>query len=248
MTVLIAIPFYGVSGELIDKAVRHALAQSHQDTVVLVAGDGAPPPVSVRHDRLVLGTFARNCGTPMTQQAMILGSPFQWYAPMGADDFISRVHIDSLLNLRHPAAGSSVVWLHEGERQWLSKSPRTYIEFGCFHTDLLRAVGGYNSAEPFGQDSVLISVLVRTSHVALTHQPTYHKLIRADSLTHAADTKHGSPRRAAVKVRNHAALARCEAIGWRNVAAIREYRESLVPPALRFELEDRAAEVAKWLS
>ncbi len=248
MTVLVAIPYFGVPGELIDKAVRHALAQTEPDVVVLVAGDGQTPPVSCRHSRLVVGTFPTNRGTPMTQQAMILGSPFEWYAPHGADDFVSRGHIASLLALRHVAAGSSVIWYHDGgPRPHLLRSSRTWIEFGLFSTKVLRSVGGYNAAEPCGQDSVLYQgILLHTDGVRLTREPTYHKVFRADSLTHDPRTRQGSPLRMAVKARNHDVLERCEALGWKR-DAIRAYRDSLVPPDLRGELEDRAAMVAQWL-
>lgn len=246
MTVLVAIPYFGVAQELIDKAVKHALAQT-AECVVLVVGDGQAPPVSVRHDRLVVGTFPVNRGTPFTQQAMILGSPFDWYAPHGADDFTERQHLERLLALRWPAAGSSRIWFHQGAKAQLLRSPRTWIEFGLFRTDLLRAIGGYNAAEPCGQDSVVTSILLQHPGVRLTRTPTYHKVFRADSLTHASETRQGSPIRVAVKARNREVLLRCQALGWRNHPAIRAYREAVVPDNLRSELDDRAAQVQKWL-
>lgn len=250
MTVLVAIPYFGVPAELIDRAARHAVDQTFADTVVLVAGDGQRPPVSYRHDRLVVGTFPTNRGAPHTQQAMILGSPFAWYAPHGADDWIDRHHISSLVALRRPsaAAGSSRIWYHQdGKEPILMRSRRTYIEFGLFDTNLLRSLGGYNAAEPCGQDSVLISVLLMTVGVRLTERPTYHKQHREDSLTHHPDTRGGSPLRTGVRERNRAVLARCAEIGWRNRQKVREYRDSLVTGDAKTELEDRAALVAKWL-
>lgn len=247
MTTLIAIPYYGVAADLVENAVRHALAQD-ADVVVLVAGDGQAPPVRMRHDRLVLGTFERNRGAPMTQQAMLLGSPFSHYAPHGADDWLEPYHVSSLLALRRPAAGSSCVWVHDGGVRRLLRSPRTWIEFGVFESELLRELGGYNAAEPCGQDSVLISVLLQTSGVRLSTRPSYHKLIRADSLTHDPATRQGSPLRVGVKERNAAVLRHLGAIGWHDRAAIRRYRESLLPADLALELDLRAAAVARWLS
>lgn len=248
MTVLVAIPYFGVPAELVDKAVRHALAQTHRDTVVLVAGDGQVPPVSIRDDRLVVGTFPRNRGAPCTQQAMILGSPFAWYAPHGADDWTEPNHVASLLALRSQVNGSGLIWYHQPGRAQLFRSSRTYIEFGVLDTGLLRSIGGYNAAEPCGQDSVVISLLVHTAKVRLTDRPTYHKLHREDSLTHDPATRNGSPLRQGVKARNALVLAECARLGWQNREAIRRYRDSLVPPDLRGELEDRAALVAKWLA
>lgn len=248
MTVLVAIPYFGVPREFLDDAIRHALGQSHVDTVVIVAGDGQKPPTRIRNSRLVVTKFARNRGAPFTQQAMLAGSPFEWYAPHGADDWTEPDHIATLLSTRAEAAGSSLVWFHEGKRAHLLRSPRTWIEFGVFRTDLLRSVGGYNAAEPCGQDSVLISILLGTTRVALTRRPTYHKRYRADSLTHAPETRQGSPLRVAVKARNRTVILACERIGWRNRDRIRAYRDGLVPADLRGELDDRAADVARLLA
>ena len=128
------------------------------------------------------------------------------------------------------------------------RSRRTWIEFGLFSTDLLRSIGGYNAAEPCGQDSVVTSILAQSPGVRHTTQPTYHKVYRADSLTHDPRTRQGSEIRVGVKARNHDVLLACQGIGWRTGEAIWRYRDGLVPPALRGELEDRAGEVARWLA
>jgi hypothetical protein len=249
VTVLVAIPSFGVPGALVDAAVRHALAQRHADVVVLVAGDGQAPPVTVRDDRLVVGTFPVHRGAPFTQQAMLLGSPFEWYAPHGADDWTAPAHLSRLLSLKADAAGSSVIWFHQPPAApRLLRSPRTWIEFGVFRTELLRSVGGYAAHEPCGQDSVLTSILLGSSGVALSRVPTYHKRFRADSLTHDPATRQGSPVRLGVRARNRSVLERCAAIGWRDRDGIRAYRDGLVPGPLRSELEDRAADVARWLA
>src|SRR3990167_1111138 len=247
MTTLIAIPYWNVPGELIDKAARHALAQT-AETVVLVVGDGQKPPVSFTHDRLVVRRFPEHRGAPFDQQAMILGSPFPWYAPHGADDWIEPNHVASLLALRFPVAGSGSIFYHEGSRVRVLRSSRTYVEFGVLDTALLRSIGGYNAAEPCGQDSVLISVLLGSAGKRLTRNPTYHKLHRADSLTHHPDTRGGSLLRTGVRVRNRVILAECQRIGWSKRPAIKAYRDSLVPASLRAELDDRAADVARWLT
>ena len=203
--------------------------------------------MSIHHDRLVVGTFPTNMGTPNTQQAMILGSPFPHYAPHGADDYIERTHIASLMALRRPVAGSSRIWYHQAGKVTLMRSSRTYIEFGVFETRVLRAIGGYAPHEPCGQDSVVISLALHMSRVGLTTTPTYHKLHREDSLTHHPATRGGSPLRTGVRLRNREVLNRCAAIGWKRTDAIRAYRESLVPASVKSVLEDRAALVETWL-
>lgn len=248
MTTLIAIPCGpGISADLIDQAARHALAQTDPDVVVLVAGDGVQPPVTVRDDRLVVGKLPSNRGAPFTQQAMLLGSPFGWYAPHGADDWIEPNHVASLLRMRAPINGSGRIWFHEANRARVLTSARTWIEFGVMDTAALRAIGGYNPAEPFGQDSVLISVLLRTQRVHLTRLPTYHKRFRAESLTHDPATRGGSPARTAVRDRNRLVLDECQRLHWQP-AAVRAYRESIVPADIRKALDRSTALVAKWLA
>lgn len=245
--ILVAIPYYGVPAELIDKAAKHALNQT-VDCVVLIVGDGQKPPVSVRDDRLVVGTLPRNHGAPFTQQAMLLGSPFEWYAPHGADDFIAHEHLSTLLALRHPACGSSIIWYHDGSKARLLRSTRTWIEFGLFRTDTLRSIGGYGAQEPCGQDSLFSSILLQTDGVRLTRKPTYHKVFRSDSLTHAPGTRQGSAVRLGVKERNREVFLGCQRLGWRNREAIRAYRSGLLSDPLRSELEDSTALIARWLT
>jgi hypothetical protein len=247
VTTLIAIPYWGVHPDLLDKAVRHALAQTDEETVVLVTGDGQKPPVAFTNDRLVVGTFPEHHGAPFVQQAMLLGSRFAWYAPHGADDWIEPDHVESLLELGGEVNGSGVIWFHQPSGPLLMKAPRTFIEFGVLSTLLLREIGGYGPHEPCGQDSVLISLLAATSPVHLSKRPTYHKLERADSLTHDPATRSGSPLRTAVRLRNHKVLEHCRRLGYKR-EAIRQYRATLVPPELAAELEDRAADVSRWLS
>lgn len=247
MTVLIAIPCGpGVPGEMVDEAVRCALAQD-TETVVLVAGDGEQPPVTVRDDRLVVGKLTGRHGPPFVQQAMLLGSPFEWYAPHGADDWIEPNHVSSLLALRGDVNGSGVIWYHGPKRVEILRSPRTWIEFGVMGTEALRSIGGYNPAEPFGQDSVLISVVLNTHRVRLSRRPTYHKQYRAESLTHDPATRGGSGARTAVRARNRTVILECARRHWRP-AAVREYRESIVPTNVRRALDQSTALVAKWLA
>lgn len=249
MTVLIAIPVGpDITSELLDRAVKHALAQTHKDLVVLAAGDGCDPPVTIRDDRLVVGKFPTNHGVAFTQQAMLLGSPFRWYAPHGADDWIEPNHVASLVALRAPINGSGRIWYHDAKgRKQVLASPRTWVEFGVFDAETTRSVGGYNPAEPFGQDSVLISVLLRSQRVAIAHRPTYHKQWRAESLTQAADTGGRSEARTAVRVRNRAVLQECARLRWRT-GEVRRYRQTIIPAKIRKAVEKSAEQVAKWLA
>ena len=117
MTVLVAIPYWTTAAPYIDEAVASALAQTERDLVVMVAGDGVEPPVTVRDPRLVVVSFPTNEGAPATQQAMLLASPFEWYAPMGADDRLDPDYLEGLL-AGSGKARSSWVRLRGWRRLW----------------------------------------------------------------------------------------------------------------------------------
>lgn len=240
------IPYWRVPVGLLDKAITHALAQT-ADVTVLVAGDGEVPPTTVRHDRLVVGTFPTNLGAPATQQAMLWGSPFPWYAPHGADDWVDRDHVARLLAARADVVIPAAVWSHQLDGRTVIRRRSGVVEVGLFRTAVLRAVGGYGAQERCGQDSLFVSILLRTERCAFAAKPTYHKVARLGSLTTDPATKGGSPYRTEMRLRNQAVLAECARLGWQR-DAIRAYRESLVPPELRTQLEDRAALVARWLT
>ena len=72
MTTLLAIPYWTTAAPYIDEAVASALAQTERDLVVMVAGDGVVPPLTVRDPRLVVVGLPTNEGAPATQQAMLL--------------------------------------------------------------------------------------------------------------------------------------------------------------------------------
>lgn len=249
MTVLTAIPYYGVSEELINKAVRCALAQTVKDHVVLVAGDGQEPPVTIRDPRLVVVTLKRNRGAPFTQQAMILGSPYAWYAPHGADDWAEPEYLQALLDIPGPAKGEGRIRYQpvHSTTAFLVKS-KDWAEFGLFSTRTLLSVGGYAANEPCGQDSLLLAILRKTVGIRTLDRALYHKVGRADSLTESPGTGFGSPVRLAVRERNQQVVARLTRIGWANVGAIRAYRESLIPLRLRAELYDAANEIDRALA
>ena len=88
MTIMVAIPYFSTAEAFIDEAVASVVGQRHDDLICLVAGDGVEPPVTLRDPRVRVVTFPTNEGTPATQQAMLLASPFDWYAPM-----LSLIHI-----------------------------------------------------------------------------------------------------------------------------------------------------------
>lgn len=248
MTVLVAIPYWRCA-EWVGQAVECALAQEGVDVRVLVGNDGDEPPSLPADPRAVLVNFPDNLGAPLTQQAMLLGSPFGWYAPHGADDWAEPAYLARLLARGTPANGSGAIWhdLPGGGRDLVRDT--AHAEFGVFEAELLRAVGGYGIDRRCGQDTLLFEqILPRVAPVAWMTEPLYHKRIRPGSLTAAPETGFGSPYRDEVVAHNREVAQHLSRIGFDDLAAIRRHRDAIAPPALREALAARAAMVREALS
>ncbi|MBV8629695.1 MAG: glycosyltransferase [Silvibacterium sp.] len=63
---------------------------------------------------------------------------------------------------------------------------------GLFNTRLLRRIGGYYIGLNLHYDSLLLNLLLMTGTIAHSPFPLYHRVLRADSITHAAHTGFGS--------------------------------------------------------
>lgn len=235
MTVLVEIGWWhGVPADMLDRAVASVLAQTHSDLRLVVIGDGDPPPVSATDDRLTVYTLPENRGPYFAQAVAIAASPFEWYATLGADDWLEPDHLEHLLAHRATAVMPSYIWSGDRRVSWVS-------ECGIVRTDRLRAIGGYNPAERLGQDSLTWRLLHRHGGVVQARKATYHRTIRPDSLTTSPDTGMGSPARLAMRGRNRDVL---HATRRMTVDQVRAYREALVPKRIRAEV----AEHADWLA
>jgi glycosyltransferase involved in cell wall biosynthesis len=231
VTVLVCIPYWQTP-DLVEKAVRSVLIQTHRDLVCVVVGDGDTPPLQgIRDSRLVVYNYPANRGAYFAQMVALGASPHQWYAPVASDDWVDPDHIE-----RHVAYGTDMacgaVWYHNGNHP--VKVVRKLYEVGMYRTERMLAVGGYNPAERMGQDSMLLRAMRIVAPLDATTEPTYHRVQRHGSLCTDPATKKGSPAREAMRRRNRVIVAECERLG--TAEAIREYRWSVVPAEIRDEL------------
>lgn len=243
MTTLIAIPYFRTP-EYLERAVRSALNQTDPDSVVLVVGDGERPPLPFTHSRLVWHALAENHGAPFVQQAMLAANPFEWYAPMGSDDWLERDHLESLATVPGPAVYQGVVWWHRGPDDPGSRHFGRY-EVGRFSTQAVRSIGGYAPHERFGQDTIVLNLLARTIGMRPNVRATYHRLRRPGSATTSPLTGHGTPARRQLRARNRVVMAACQG---RPIREIRAIRDDIVPLAIAHELEQATDEIARVLA
>lgn len=239
MTVTVAMPYYGCP-DLVERAVRCVLAQTHRDLRVLVIGDGEDPPLSnVMDSRLEVYRLPENHGAYFALQLALRATPDAWFAPFGADDTADPEHIENLLRV---AAKDNVEAVYAGSVWWGTGYERqrdAAYEVGAYTPSRLLSFGGYNPAERIAQDTLMIHLLRISGTFSYTRQPTYHRVKRPGSLTTATETGLNSPARMAVRQRNLKTYHRCRKLG--EPRLMREYREELVPRNVRIALDTHVA-------
>jgi hypothetical protein len=255
VTVLVAIPYWRC-GPWIERAVRSVLAQTHRDLVCAVIGDGEAPPLDgIRDDRLVVYSYPTNRGAYFAQDVAIWASPFEWYAPVAADDWVDPDHIESLLAHEADVACGALRYHNEhfcpGDPEHAAcrgTVVRKAYEVGIYRTERYREIGAHNPGERLGQDSLTLKVMRIVAPVGASTVPTYNRLGRAGSLCTDPATDIRSPARTEMRRRNRAIVARCEDIAASppvranrpaKAARVRTFRDGLVPPALAAELAER---------
>ena len=231
MTVLVAIPYGPSAAPYIDEAVASVLRQTEDDLVCVVAGDGEPPPVRSADPRLVVVGFPTNEGAPLTLQTLLLASPFEWFAPMGADDWIDPDYLEGLLGCTGKARSAWRLWHFDETTEWVKQDypgNPAHTEFGMFDAETLRSIGGYGGERRVGQDTLLyLQLLPFVTPVDRMPGPRYHKRIHAASLTHDEATGHGSDYRREVVEHNDAVASTIQNWGFADLERVRRFREWL---------------------
>lgn len=241
MTVLVSVTYYEPCRDYVEKSVRSVLAQTHRDLVCVVIGDGSEPPLSFSHERLIVHSYPVNRGAYFAQDVAIWASPFEWYAPVAADDWVDPDHIEKLMAFNADMA-CGALWYHN-DRHKRGFVVRKAYEVGMYRTSRYTEIGAHNPAERLGQDSLTLRVMRFMGRVGATTQPTYHRFGRKDSLSnHPASNTH-APARKQMRMRNGRIVAHCERLARQHpdhaarAAAIRAYREGLVPAEIQAALD-----------
>jgi hypothetical protein len=263
VTVLVSVTYYPPAAPYVRRAVESVLAQTHTDLVCVVIGDGAEPPLSgIRDDRLIVHTYPKNRGAYFAQDVAIWASPYEWYAPVAADDWIDPNHIEKLLAQGGDRCSGGVRYHND---HYCADDPthvrcsgtpvpagfahgdRKAYEVGIYRTRRYHEIGAHNPNERLGQDSLTLKVMRIVAPVGVSDHMTYNRLGRVGSLCTDPATSRDSPARRAMRLRNRQIVAQCQRL--RSAARIKAYRESLVPrevrDALAREVEGLRAKVGQ---
>lgn len=249
MTVLVSVTYYAPTAPYVERAVRSVLAQSYTDIACVVIGDGDEPPLSIRDDRLIVHSYPTNRGAYFAQDVAILASPFEWYAPVAADDWVDPDHIERLMAYGRDTCSGGVRYHNDhycpGDPDHLrchgtpvpagfAHGDRKAYEVGLYRTQRYLEIGAHNPAERLGQDSLTLKVMRIVAPVYVSDHMTYNRLGREGSLSTHPSTNRDAPARIAMRQRNRAIVARCLAL--RTAPRIKAYRDSLVPSAIKAAL------------
>jgi len=245
VTVTVAMPWHGAP-ELLERAVRSVLAQTHRDLVLVVVGDGARPPIAFSHDRLVTYTLPENRGPYFAQEVVLEATRHEWYAPHAADDWSEPEHLERLLAHGHSAAVPGVVRWEEGGGSFVHEGR---YEVGVFRPSRLREIGGFNVGERIGQDTLMLKLLDLTGGmvVDMALPPTYHRVRRPGALTTSPETGFGSPARNEMRARNRAIYARAQSLV-DDLPALARFRRRAMSPALRVQVAEHAGELRRLIA
>lgn len=236
MTVLVCIPTYGVGRELLEKAVRSVLAQTHRDLVCVVVGDGEEPPLpGIADSRLVVHSYPTNRGAYFAQDVAIWANPHEWYAPIASDDWVDPDHLERLLSHGDSIACGALYYHNDHYPDGIII--RKLYEVGLYRTERFWEIGAHNPAERIGQDSLTIKVMRIVRPLGATTEPTYHRFGRQGSLSTHPDTDRDSPARIEMRQRNRVIVKQCTRLA--QVDRIREYRDSLIPADIKAELAEQ---------
>lgn len=231
MTVTVGIGYWRCPDQ-VERAVRSVLEQTHRDLRVVVIGDGEDAPLSIADPRLTVYRLPQNRGAYFALQLILQAVESDWFAPMGADDWLDPDHLEATLAVGGDAIGAGSVWIHDGPT--VEERPKAKgWEVGAFRRERLLAIGGYNPAERLGQDTLLLRLLARTGRLAVTERPTYHRLVRPESLSNAFNTNARSVARRQARSRNRQVLAITAGMRAHEIAAARARR---IPPSIAHEL------------
>lgn len=235
MTVLVCIPYHGTP-ELVGKAVRSVLAQTHTDLMCVVIGDGDEPPLSgIADSRLIVHSYPTNRGAYFAQDVAIWASPHEFYAVVASDDWVDPDHIEKMLALEQDVACGALYYHNDHYPDGIVI--RKAYEVGLYRTRRYHEIGAHNPAERIGQDSLTLKVMRLVAPVGATKDPTYHRFGRQGSLSTHPDTDRHSEARIQMRLRNREIVQQC--IRLRSADRIRAYRDSLIPEAIKTELEEQ---------
>lgn len=203
---------------MVEKAVASILDGSHAHVRVVAISDGAPMQWSslsrriTTDPRFIYLDSPKNMGPYFNHDVVLRSALGPWFAVQDADDWSHKHRFRDLLSSLHAhraeAVHADILQIEvDGQQKVLHGSAQTTENwahranhFGVYSVSALQALGGYHAGFRVGYDTNLTSFLNLLAVTRMARGVLYVRKKRAESLTRAAATGHGSPLRKAHKV------------------------------------------------
>lgn len=213
--VTVTLPYYQCK-PFIRRAVESILHQSYSNLQLVVVNDGdADAPWSILADiddpRLIRFDLQANRGRYFADNVVLSATRDPYFMIQDADDWSERNRLElSLkeLRARHADVVVAATLTHQQDsnrapRKNLYQPPVTLTKdfahrldhYALFRSQALRNIGGYYAGFRIGYDTLLMNLLLMTTHVASLDTPLYNRFLRAGSLVHSEATGYRSPTR-----------------------------------------------------
>lgn len=194
MRVSVVIPLFN-QAQFVAQTIESCLAQTHQDTEIIVVNDGSTDEsrmVALRYPVRVIDQS--NKGLAGARNAGIMNSTGDFILPLDSDDWIDPHYIEKTLPLMQRSVGIvSTDFDTFGEQvQYIRTiAPTLWEEMQCNHLPVCslirkRAIletGGYNQHCAKYEDwNMWIDLLKRGWGVEVLHEPLFHYRVRTGSM------------------------------------------------------------------
>lgn len=225
MSVLITMPTYQTPPELLDRAVRSVLDQTHRDLKLVLMADGHRLMASrlPQDDRLivhrVMPTIVRG-QRPASHGRYFLDAVTTSLARddevviiHDADDWSEPDRLERLLPVMRDGAAIARYWRHQKKRAFVQEPARhrfqtptehfTHIGHWCsgaYTGERIRRAGGIHPGFRVGYDTLFVRMIALTGKVGISQHAAYHWEQRdGGSLTTSKETGFRSAHREAAK-------------------------------------------------
>lgn len=217
--ITISIPTFRTPPDLLDRAVRSALAQTGVQVRVVVVNDGGGPLDKLPDDdRLIVYDLPNNRGRYFADAVVtraIADRPDDWWAVLDADDWIAPGHLAQIVPAAIDGAVVSTYVRHQIGRPALTTHPSPRITkppyrhafthlahwcSGAWTVERVHRAGGIHPGFRVGFDTLYVLMVRLTGDVGVSRVPGYNWCRRDEgSLTTAQETRFGSAHRSRAK-------------------------------------------------
>lgn len=214
--VTVSMPTRDTPPDLLLRAVRSVLGQTHRDLTLVVVDDASTRPLPDLPDdpRLVVFRLPVNRGRYFADRVVLESAPPGAFAVHDSDDSTDPEHLARLLDALPAGEGSAIgpYWRSDAASARVIEPNLSALDAASFRhvvhwgaalstVERMRRAGGLLPHPRLGFDTLHTLLIAMTGPVAVVDHPTYLWDRRSGSLTSSRETGFGSRERQQAKAR-----------------------------------------------